>query len=68
MRYLIENKAETNVKDSYQNGIVHIAMNNKNNVVLEYLLTNLPQYQLNMFDRNTKGETPLSMAQELKNF
>jgi len=59
MKILLGAKADYNVSDSLGNSILHIAAIYQNYNALEYLLKNCPK--LSLFERNTKGDTPLSI-------
>lgn len=60
IRILISLKADTNVVDAQGNTILHIAAIYQNNEALDFLLNT--NKSLNVFERNLKGETPLSIA------
>ncbi|CDW79057.1 ankyrin repeat domain-containing [Stylonychia lemnae] len=64
VKLLIQAKADTGILDPLGNTILHIAASYQNNEVLEYLLKN--SQTMNVFERNQKGETPLSIVQERK--
>ena len=64
VKILLGSKADYNVRDSQGNSILHIAAIYQNYHSLEYLLKNCPK--LSIFERNTKGDTPLSIIQERK--
>lgn len=64
IRILVQHKADTNIVDSQGNTILHIAAIYQNNEALDFLLHS--NKSLNVFERNLKGETPLSIAQERK--
>ena len=64
VRLLLNAKADVSITDAYGNSLLHIAAIYQNNEVLEYLLAN--NNTLNVFERNQKGETPLSIVQERK--
>ena len=63
-KLLVSKGAEVSVKDQTGNTLLHIAALSGNNDALEFLLNN--SHKLNVFERNEKGETPLSIAQEKK--
>lgn len=64
VRILIQHKADTSIVDSNGNTLLHIAAMYQNNEALDFLLKT--SQTLNVFERNQKGETPLSIAQERK--
>jgi ankyrin repeat protein len=69
VRILIEGKADLTVKDPVGNGLLHIAATNNNDLALGYLLSVWPEKDLSvdLMNRNSKGETPYSIAVGLKN-
>jgi ankyrin repeat protein len=60
IRILVANKADLSIVDPLGNTILHIAATYQNNEALEFLLSH--SQKLNVFERNQKGETPLSIA------
>lgn len=64
VKLLMGAKADMSLKDAYGNSLLHIAAIYQNNEALEYLIKN--SRDLNVFERNTKGDTPLSIVQEKK--
>ena len=64
VKLLLQNDANHNVKDEEGNNLLHLAALNSNNKILDYLAKNL---QINIFERNSKGETPLNICQARKN-
>ena len=64
VKTLLQNEADSTVKDEDGNNLLHIAASNGNNKILDYLSKNL---KINIFDRNNQGETPLNICQSNKN-
>lgn len=64
VKTLLKNKANYQVVDTADNNLLHIAALNGNNKILEYLGKNL---DIEIFGRNSKGETPLNICTALKN-
>jgi ankyrin repeat protein len=64
VKLLLQKGANYKVEDEYGNTVHHIAALNGNNNILDYLAKNL---KIELFARNEKGETPLSICQQLKN-
>jgi len=60
IKILLSNKVDTSVLDPLGNSILHIAVSYNNVDALEYLINN--DQSLNIFERNQKGETALSIA------
>jgi hypothetical protein len=69
VKILIQNKADYTINDSVGNSLLHIAVKNKNNPALEYILQIWPEQQLvtDLTQRNKQGETPYSIALDAKN-
>jgi ankyrin repeat protein len=68
VRLLHSAKADLTVSDPVGNNLFHLAVRNSNLPALEYLLKNWPSsVPLDLGERNKKGETPFSIATELKN-
>lgn len=65
VRILYANKASVSNLDSYGNNILHLAVMYGNTDALDYLLSNAKN--LSIYERNEAGETPMSIAAELKN-
>jgi hypothetical protein len=59
VKTLLQHGANFESKDTYGNGVIHIAAINGNNKILDYLTKNL---KTDMFSRNLKGESPLTLA------
>ena len=59
VKTLLQHGANFECKDTYGNGVIHIAAMNGNNKILDYLTKNL---KTDMFARNSKGESALSLA------
>jgi len=64
LKVLLQHNANFSAKDEDNNGLLHIAALNNNNKMLDYLSKNL---KIDIFERNTKGETALNICQTLKN-
>jgi ankyrin repeat protein len=64
VKYLLQKGANYKVEDEYGNNLHHIAAINGNIKILDYLAKNL---KIELFSRNGKGETPLSICQQMKN-
>lgn len=64
VKLLLQNEANSNVKDEDDNNLLHLAALNGNNKTLDYLSKNL---KISIFERNKKGETPLNICKFLKN-
>lgn len=64
LKVLLQHDANFLAKDEYNNGLLHIAALNGNNKMLDYLSKNL---KIDIFERNSKGETALNICQTLKN-
>lgn len=64
LKVLLQQDANFLAKDEYNNGLLHIAALNGNNKMLDYLSKNL---KIDIFERNSKGETALNICQTLKN-
>jgi ankyrin repeat protein len=60
----LQKGANYKVEDECGNTVHHIAFLNENNNILDYLAKNS---KIELFARNKKGETPLSIYQQLKN-
>lgn len=63
-RLLVSKGADVTVKDPFGNTLLHIAAIYGNNEAIDFFYIN--SHKLNVFERNHKGETPLSIAQEKK--
>lgn len=59
VKLLLQKGANYRVLDEYGNTVHHIAALNGNNNILDYLAKNL---KIELFSRNEKGETPLSIC------
>jgi len=59
VKTLLSHGANFECRDTLGNGIIHIAAMNGNNKILDYLTKNL---KTDMFSRNQKGESALSLA------
>jgi len=59
LQILLQNGAKSNTVDDNENNLLHIATKYENATVLKYLIENT---SLNLMDRNSKGETPMSIA------
>lgn len=59
VKTLLQHGANFECKDAFGNGVIHIAAMNGNNKILDYLTKNL---KTDMFSRNQKGESALSLA------
>ena len=64
VKLLLQKGANYKVEDEYGNNLHHIAAINGNNQILDYLAKNL---KIELFSRNEKGDTPLSICQQMKN-
>lgn len=64
VKTLLKNKANYKVVDQYENNLLHIAAMNGNNKIIEYLGKNL---DIEIFARNSKGETALNICSAAKN-
>lgn len=64
LKMLLGSKADTSVVDTFGNTLLHIAAIYQNYDALEYLIKN--SSNLNVFERNNKGDTPLSIVQGRK--
>jgi len=61
---LLKFGANVHVTDEYGNTLLHVAALNGNNKILDYIAKNL---KINMFERNSDGETALNICATLKN-
>ena len=52
------------IVDSFGNNLIHLAAKYESTQILAYLVENT---RINAFERNEKGETALSIAQDKKN-
>jgi hypothetical protein len=59
VKTLLQHSANFECKDNFGNSVIHIAAMNHNNKILDYLTKNL---KTDMFARNLKGESALSLA------
>lgn len=59
VKILLQKGADYKVKDEYKNTLHHIAAINGNNNILDYLAKNL---KIELFERNEKGDTALSIC------
>ena len=59
VKFLLQKGADYKVKDDYGNSLLHIAAIYGKNSILEYFIKNL---KIEMFSRNLKGETALSIC------
>lgn len=59
MQILLGAKADASIKDTYGNGLLHLAAIYSNYEALDFLVKNVPT--LNVSERNNKGDTPLSI-------
>jgi ankyrin repeat protein len=59
VKTLLQHGANFETRDSLGNSVIHLAAMNGNNKILDYLTKNL---KTDMFSRNKKGESALSLA------
>ena len=64
LQALLTHGANFNCKDEYENNLLHIAARYGNNKILDYLAKNL---KLDVFARNSNGETALNICHTTKN-
>tara|TARA_B110000285_G_scaffold233275_1_gene306558 strand:- start:1876 stop:3093 length:1218 start_codon:yes stop_codon:yes gene_type:complete len=64
LQALLAQGANFNCKDEYDNNLLHVAALYSNNKILDYLAKNL---KLDLFARNSKGETALNICHTNKN-
>ena len=60
VKLLLQKGADYKVLDEYGNTLHHIAALNGNNLIMDYLAKNL---KIELFSRNAKGDTALSICQ-----
>ena len=64
VKTLLKHKANQKAFDKNGNTLLHIAAINSNNKILDYLGKNL---DMDIFARNKKGDTALTICQNMKN-
>jgi len=64
LQALLAQGADFNCRDEYENNLLHVAATYGNNKILDYLAKNL---KLDLFARNSKGETALNICHSAKN-
>ena len=64
VKILLKQNSDIHILDANGNNLIHIASKYDNSKMLQYLVQNT---KVNVFERNNKGETALSIATEKKN-